>query len=110
MVFLGLGSTVFSYLWLKSRYIPRSLAIVGIVAAAWCALCTIIYLIDPAFAGVVPSADVWAPEPLQPPATSWYGGLGVMPPVAVPVVRLSMRTVSAERVVAIRASRAAMPS
>jgi hypothetical protein len=29
-VFLGLGSTVFSYLWFKSRYIPRALAALGI--------------------------------------------------------------------------------
>src|SRR5271169_2138712 len=33
-VFLGLGSTVFSYLWFKSRYIPRALAVLGIVASA----------------------------------------------------------------------------
>jgi hypothetical protein len=29
-VFLGLGSAVFSYVWLKSRYIPRALAWLGI--------------------------------------------------------------------------------
>lgn len=29
-VFLGLGSTVFSYLWFKSRYIPRALSAFGI--------------------------------------------------------------------------------
>jgi hypothetical protein len=29
-VFFGLGSTVFGYLWLKSRYIPRVLAAVGL--------------------------------------------------------------------------------
>lgn len=29
-VFLGLGSAAFGYLWLKSRYIPKSLAILGI--------------------------------------------------------------------------------
>jgi hypothetical protein len=32
-VFLGLGSAVFSWLWLRSRYIPRPLAILGIVAS-----------------------------------------------------------------------------
>ena len=29
-VFLGLGSAVFSYVWLKSRYIPKALALLGI--------------------------------------------------------------------------------
>lgn len=32
-VFLGLGSAVFSYLWLRSRYIPRALAAWGIFAS-----------------------------------------------------------------------------
>ena len=32
-VFLGLGSAVFSYVWLKSGYIPRALAWLGIVAS-----------------------------------------------------------------------------
>src|SRR5215471_14413979 len=29
-VFLGLGSTVFGYLWLKSNYIPKALAALGV--------------------------------------------------------------------------------
>src|SRR4051812_1146887 len=33
-VFLGLGSSVFAYLWLKSGYIPRFIAIWGIFASA----------------------------------------------------------------------------
>jgi len=32
-VFFGLGSTVFAYLWLKSRYVPRILAAWGIIAS-----------------------------------------------------------------------------
>lgn len=32
-VFLGLGSTTFSYLWLKSHYIPRALAAWGIFSS-----------------------------------------------------------------------------
>lgn len=32
-VFLGLGSAVFSYVWLQSRYIPRALALLGIFAS-----------------------------------------------------------------------------
>src|SRR5206468_3834937 len=33
LVFFGLGSAVFSYLWLKSRYIPRTLAVLGILSS-----------------------------------------------------------------------------
>jgi hypothetical protein len=29
-VFLGIGSTVFSYLWFKSNYIPKALAALGV--------------------------------------------------------------------------------
>jgi hypothetical protein len=32
-VFLGVGSTVFGYLWFKSKYIPRGLAALGVVAS-----------------------------------------------------------------------------
>ena len=32
-IFLGLGSTIFSYLWLKSGYIPRAIAWLGILAS-----------------------------------------------------------------------------
>ena len=41
-VFLGLGSAVFSYLWLKSRYIPRALAAWGIFSSAVMAIVTIV--------------------------------------------------------------------
>lgn len=33
LVFLGVGSTVFGYLWFKSKYIPRGLAALGVVAS-----------------------------------------------------------------------------
>ena len=33
-LFLGLGSTVFAVLWLRSRYVPRALAVLGIFASA----------------------------------------------------------------------------
>jgi len=31
--FFGLGSAVFGYLWLQSRYIPRGLAVLGVVGS-----------------------------------------------------------------------------
>jgi hypothetical protein len=51
-VFLGLGSTVFSYLWLKSGYIPRGLAAWGIFASMLLAFGTLIIMLFPAL-GVV---------------------------------------------------------
>jgi len=37
-VFLGLGSTVFGYLWFKSRYIPRALSALGILGSLMMAI------------------------------------------------------------------------
>lgn len=34
LFFAGLGSTIFALLWLKSRYVPRPLAVLGVVASA----------------------------------------------------------------------------
>jgi hypothetical protein len=47
-VFIGLGSTVFSYLWLKSRYIPRALAAWGIFASMVLAFVTLAIMVFPA--------------------------------------------------------------
>lgn len=46
-VFLGLGSTVFSYLWLKSYYIPRVLAAWGIFSSLALAIGTLIFMVFP---------------------------------------------------------------
>jgi Domain of unknown function (DUF4386) len=51
--FFGLAATVCAWLWFKSRYIPRGLAIFGVIASAWCVLCAFIYLIFPTFNKVV---------------------------------------------------------
>jgi hypothetical protein len=47
-VFLGLGSTVFSYLWLKSRYVPGGFAVLGILASMLLAFGTVAMLLFPA--------------------------------------------------------------
>ncbi|HXX42130.1 MAG TPA: DUF4386 domain-containing protein [Chthoniobacterales bacterium] len=47
--FFGLAATVCSYLWLKSRYIPRALAAFGLVSSAWCVICAFAFLIFPNF-------------------------------------------------------------
>jgi hypothetical protein len=48
-IFLGLGSTVFSYLWFKSRYIPRALAAWGVFSSLLVAICTFASVIFPDF-------------------------------------------------------------
>jgi len=52
-VFLGLGSTVFSYLWLKSRYIPRALAAWGVFSSLVLASVTLAIMVFPRLTAVV---------------------------------------------------------
>jgi hypothetical protein len=52
-VFLGLGSTVFSYLWLKSRYIPRALAAWGIFSSLLLAVVTLAIIVFPSLAALL---------------------------------------------------------
>ena len=53
LLFYGLASTVCAYLWFKSRYIPRGLAAWGVIASAWCAFCTFVFIITPDFSKIV---------------------------------------------------------
>jgi hypothetical protein len=45
--FFGLAATICAYLWFKSNYIPRGLALFGIVSSAWCVICAFVFLIFP---------------------------------------------------------------
>jgi len=47
--FWGLASTVCSYLWFKSRYIPRGLAAFGVISSAWCVVCGFAFVVFPHF-------------------------------------------------------------
>src|SRR5216110_2709661 len=51
--FFGLAATVCAWLWLKSNYIPKGLAIFGVIGSAWCVFCAIVYLIFPDFNKIV---------------------------------------------------------
>ncbi|MGE5213907.1 MAG: DUF4386 domain-containing protein [Nitrospirota bacterium] len=51
--FFGLAATVCAYLWLKSGYIPKTLAVFGIVSSAWCVICAFVFLVFPNFNKVV---------------------------------------------------------
>ena len=53
LLFWALGATVGSYLWFKSSYIPRALAVFGIASSAWCAACTLVFYVFPNFSKVV---------------------------------------------------------
>ncbi|HEV8579599.1 MAG TPA: DUF4386 domain-containing protein [Thermoanaerobaculia bacterium] len=52
-MFLGLGSAAFAYLWLKSRYIPRWLAALGLVASLLMAVVEMSVMVFPDLASVV---------------------------------------------------------
>jgi hypothetical protein len=60
--FFGLASTVCSYLWLKSNYIPKSLSIFGLISSAWCVVCAFVFLIFPNFNKIV--NDYWFDSPM----------------------------------------------
>lgn len=51
--FWGLASTVCSYLWLRSRYIPRALAAFGVISSAWCVFCAFAFIVSPNFQNTV---------------------------------------------------------
>lgn len=51
--FWGLASTVCSYLLFKSRYVPRSLAVFGVISSGWCVICAFAFIAIPDFDAVV---------------------------------------------------------
>lgn len=60
--FFSLAATVCSYLFLKSSYIPKGLALFGVISSAWCVLCAFIYLVFPGFAK--PVNPYWFDSPM----------------------------------------------
>jgi hypothetical protein len=58
----GLAATICAWLWLKSNYIPRGLALYGVIASAWCVFCAFVYLIFPHFNKIV--NDWWFDFPM----------------------------------------------
>jgi uncharacterized protein DUF4386 len=53
LAFWALSATIFAWLWLESGYIPKALAVFGLISSAWCAFCAFAYIINPGFARVV---------------------------------------------------------
>ena len=60
--FFALAATICSYLFLKSNYVPKGLAIFGMISSAWCVLCAFVYLIFPGFAK--PVNPYWFDSPM----------------------------------------------
>lgn len=53
LMFFGLGSTVFGYLWLKSRYIPAALAALGVFGSLLLAVSIFTFIVFPNLADIV---------------------------------------------------------
>ncbi len=51
--FFGLAATVSAWLWLRSNYIPKGLALFGVISSAWCVFCAFVYLIFPNYNKIV---------------------------------------------------------
>src|SRR5512140_1343939 len=49
LLFWSLAATAISYLLFRANYIPKALALFGVVSSIWCAACTLIYYIFPGF-------------------------------------------------------------
>ena len=60
--FFGLAATIWAWLWLKSGYIPRWLALFGVISSAFCVFCAFVYLIFPGFAK--PVNPYWFDSPM----------------------------------------------
>ncbi len=60
--FFALASTLCSYLWYKSRYIPRALAGFGLISSAWCVFCAFVFLVFPGFGK--PVNPYWFDSPM----------------------------------------------
>jgi hypothetical protein len=49
LLFWSLGTMVAAWAWLRSRAIPRALAVFGILSGAWAVFCTVSLFLDPGF-------------------------------------------------------------
>src|SRR5947208_4612421 len=58
----GLAATICAWLWFKSNYIPRGLALYGVISSAWCVVSSFVFLIFPNFNKIV--NDWWFDFPM----------------------------------------------
>jgi hypothetical protein len=53
LLLFGFGSPVFCYLWLRSGYIPKPLAVWGLLASVWVGICAFAFVVFPELEKVV---------------------------------------------------------
>ena len=53
LLVFGFGSPVFCYLWLKSGYIPKPLAVWGLLASVWIEICSFTFVVFPELQKVI---------------------------------------------------------
>ncbi len=53
LLLFGFGSPVFCYLWLRSGYIPRPLAVWGLLASVWIGICAFTFVVFPEVTKVI---------------------------------------------------------
>lgn len=51
--FWGLASTIGSYLLLKSGYVSKALASIGVISSVWCVFCAFAFIVFPHFDAIV---------------------------------------------------------
>jgi hypothetical protein len=86
--FFGAAATIWAWLWLKSRYIPKGLSVFGLIASAWCLFCAFVFLIFPDFQK--PVNPYWFDSPMavfELILAGWLLVKGVRPPDPVAVAR-----------------------
>ena len=53
LMIFGFGSTIFCYLWLESRYVPKALAMLGVFASAWIGAWVLTIMVAPEVGKIV---------------------------------------------------------
>lgn len=53
LLLFGFGSSIFGYLWLKSRYIPAPLAAWGLIASVWIGICSYSFVVLPELTRII---------------------------------------------------------
>ena len=89
--FYGLGSAAFSYLWCKSRYVPRVLAVWGILSSMFEGFCGFAYLVFPRFGSIV--SVNWYELPIgvfELALSFWLLARGLRPPQTAATLQTSI--------------------
>jgi len=85
LIFAGLRSTAFCSLWLRSRLVPRPLALLGVAASAFMGACAFSFVVFPELANVIPVPVYGGPIFLFELSMGfWLVGKGLPPDPAMP--------------------------